>query len=104
MPLRLSVMVATVAAMVTVGSLAWWDAARDADAALEDFGHQQAIVALSLANNLSARLGSVRRDAQIISEGSAALPSVSRRYENVRVDGEPRDSSAGAGAQHFDFV
>ncbi len=73
-------------AMAAVGGLAYWDAARDADEALEDFGEQQALIARSAVGTLGARLAAVRADAQLISSGPTPQ-AVTERYAAAPANG-----------------
>src|SRR5258707_919802 len=52
-----------VVAMTAVGGVAAWDEAREGDAALEDFGQQQAMLARGAAAALSAKLATATADA-----------------------------------------
>jgi signal transduction histidine kinase len=89
-------------AMGAVGALAYWDAIRDSESALEDFGDAQAVVARSAAANLSARLSAVRRDAQLIAEVGSVPASVAERYSVAR---RLESGAAPQGAKDgFDFV
>jgi len=96
MRLSLTALVAAmILAMVAVGGLAFWDASREADSALEDFGDAQAVVALSAASGLNGRLAAVRRDAQLIAETGAVPASVAQRYTLARLlePGEAPDAA-----------
>jgi signal transduction histidine kinase len=97
-----AIVAAMLLAMGAVGALAWWDATREADAALDDFGDAQAVVAKSAASHLGARLSAVRRDAQLIAEAGAVPPSIAQRYATARLldAGAPPDA-AGPGGFRF---
>ena len=51
------------AAIVALAGLAYWDEQREFASALDDFAREQALVASSLAADVSSRLGTARRDA-----------------------------------------
>jgi signal transduction histidine kinase len=80
-----AIVAAMLLAMGAVGALAWWDAVREADAALEDFGEAQALVARTAAATLAGRLAAVRTDAQVVAEHGAVPSAVAQRYTSVRL-------------------
>jgi signal transduction histidine kinase len=80
-----AIVAAMILAMGIVGALAWWDAERDAETALEEFGDAQAVVARSAAADLNARLSAVLRDARLIAEAGSVPPSVAERYAIARI-------------------
>jgi two-component system, NtrC family, sensor kinase len=57
-----------VLAVASVGLLAFWDEERESRASLDDFAEQQAVLAVSVASELSERLGAIQRDALIIAD------------------------------------
>jgi len=67
-----------VAALVAVGGLAYWDDARESQAALDDFADEQATLASSVAVDLSARLASLQRAGTLLAE-LAGQPGVAPR-------------------------
>ena len=58
-------------AIAMVTGLAWWDAQREADAALRDLETEQTVVASSLAASLRAHLSAVEGDAVLMGEHGA---------------------------------
>jgi signal transduction histidine kinase len=91
-------------AMVAVGALAYWDAVRDSDSSLEDFGDAQAVVALSAATSLGAKLSAVRRDAQLIAEAGQVPASIAGRYTSARVVEAGAQEVASVPPDRFRFV
>ncbi|MFO0759775.1 MAG: HAMP domain-containing sensor histidine kinase [Byssovorax sp.] len=55
-------------AVASVAALAFWDEERESGAALDDFAEEQAMLAGSVASELSTRLAAIRRDALLIAE------------------------------------
>jgi two-component system NtrC family sensor kinase len=66
---------AMVAAVALVAGLAAWDDARESDAALEDFAESQALLAQSVASELSSRLEGIHRDAARLGAGAPLADS-----------------------------
>lgn len=87
---RLGALVAAmVAAMAVVGALATWDAAREADASLEDFAEQQAVIARAASAELAARLPARAQEppAEVV-RSLARLEDPAERLVLVRGPGE----------------
>ena len=59
-------------AIVVVAGLAYWDEERESAAALDDFAHEQAIVARSVSAALASRLATMKRDARSLAMDLAA--------------------------------
>jgi signal transduction histidine kinase len=59
-------------AVAAVGALAFWDAERESQAALDDFAEDQSKLAGSVAAELSTRFLSIRRDGLALAEGLEA--------------------------------
>ena len=64
--------VAMVLVVAVVGALAYWDGRREAAAALEDFGEDQAHLATAVSAELFAHLRNARRDAWVVADGAPA--------------------------------
>lgn len=77
-------------AIAIITGLAWWDAQREADAALRDLESEQTVVASSLGASLRAHLAALERDAVLVGEhGPAVLSGPGDRYAPAAV----RDAS-----------
>ncbi len=70
-----------VLAVAAVAALAFWDEQRESAAALDDFAHDQAALAGSVAAELETRLGRVAPDGRARVDGVAAEPSVTALME-----------------------
>ena len=84
------VLVSMLAAIVAVTGLAWWDEAREAEAALRDLEHEQTILASSLAAGLRAHFAALERAATLA--GALGTGALAGRYDPVRIRaaGAPR--------------
>jgi len=83
-----------IAAVVGVGSLAYWDDARESAAVLEEFGQEQATLADTVAVSLATRLEDVRRDALVFADDAANGRRTSAQLSNDYLDVKVVDASA----------
>ena len=91
-------------AIAVVTGLAWWDEQREADAALNDLGTEQAIVASSLASNLRAHLRNVQRDAELLAEHPPANDNARYAPAVVRPAGAPAAAALAGSRMRFTLL
>jgi signal transduction histidine kinase len=80
-----------VVAVLGVAVLAWWDARREATAALDDFAREQESVADAVAAALRAKVSAIREEALDMANGEAASSNEDHlKVEVVAADAPPR--------------
>ena len=93
---RALLIVAMVTALAFVGALAFWDNAREANSALNDFAEEQVTVAASVALDVAARLASLQRAGRLLAQVAdlgGALPSSFEGLYAVRLKGGAEPAS-----------